>query len=298
MLSVLVACAALRAPLPAQPHMCRTLPPQMAISFEEASKLWGLQRNRATGTVELVAEAFGYTTTDVTTIIERKSPGIGIALDELGSDGETGIVVVESCVEGGNAASASKPILAGDCIVAVSTVGSVTPTSVEALPYDATVTALGSLNPDSAVQLTLRRLVRVPRASVTLTFPTEQDRPDEKLDLLPGMQVRRSILSRGIKLNDPLAVRFDAGWGTGDCGGEGTCCTCALEIKAGAQALNPQSSQERQILKKHPTWRLACKASVGDLDEDVELVLGVAPRQLQADVVDDAFDSMAGERPE
>jgi hypothetical protein len=30
-------------------------------------------------------------------------------------------------------------------------------------------------------------------------------------------------------LNDPLARRFDAGVGTGDCGGEGTCCTCAFD---------------------------------------------------------------------
>lgn len=250
----------------------------MAVTFDEASQLWGLQRNRATGDVELVANAFGWKMDEITTRIDRNGPGLGIALEELGSDGEgAGLVVVRSCVDGGNAAAASEPILSGDVLVAVGTVGS-RQSSVEAKPYDVTVEALGSLDPERPVLLTLRRLVKLPECKVTLKF-NEEGRADEELTLLPGMPLRRSILSQGIKLNDPLARRFDAGWGTGDCGGEGTCATCAMKVLSGAEALNEQATQERQMLKKHPTWRLACKASIADLASDTSLVLEVAPRQ-------------------
>ncbi len=266
----------------------------MAVTFEQASGLWGLQRNRATGSVELVVNEAGWKVVELRSRVPRNGPGLGIALEELGSDGEAGLVIVESVVAGSNAATASCTILPGDAIVAVSSVGGES-IAVEALPYDETVAVLGSLDPEVAVELTLRRLERLPRVSVTLQFPNEGGRADETLELLPGMPLRRSILSRGIKLNDPLARRFDAGWGTGDCGGEGTCCTCALEVVSGAQSLSAQAAQERQMLAKQPTWRLACKAAIADVEQDSELVLKVAPRQSAKSEGQGEF--MDGERP-
>jgi len=300
MLAVLNCIAAFHAPIATRSARIDTV--RMALTFEAAAGVWGLQRNRAENSVKLIANAFGWDTIEVCTRVERKAPGLGIALEELGSDGEAGLVLVESCLEGGNAAAATKPILTGDAIVAVGSVGGPS-IAVEAFTYDDTVGVLASLDPEKAVELTLRRLVKLPRVSVTLQFPKDEEREDEQLDLLPGMPLRRSILSRGIKLNDPLARRFDAGWGTGDCGGEGTCCTCALEVAEGLDLLSEQSAQERQMLKLHPTWRLACKASIGELDADSRLVLKVSPRQATDSgptVVEDDenYDSMAGERPE
>ena len=100
--------------------------------------------------------------------------------------------------------------------------------------------------------------------------------------MLPGQPLRQTILARGIKLNDPLALRFDSG-GPGDCGGEGCCCTCAVQVVSGIQALNAAKSQERQMLRKHPDWRLGCRARVAeDLDEDTELVVRVSPRSWES----------------
>ena len=245
-------------------------------SADDAASIWGIQRSRESNAVEVYAKSFGYDTVEVTVRIPRKSPGIGLVLEEFGSDGECGLVVVESCVPGGNAASSDIPIEPGDVLISAGSVGG-RAVSVEALPYDATVGVLGSLDPEMPVELVLRRLVRLPRLACTITFP--QDRADEKIDLLPGMPLRRTILSKGIKLNDPLARRFDAGWGTGDCGGEGTCCTCALQVVQGIETLTAPDAQERQMLSQHSDWRLACKARVADLDGDTELVLRVAPRQ-------------------
>ena len=65
---------------------------------------------------------------------------------------------------------------------------------------------------------------------MTLQFPDEE-RDDESLMMLPGQPLRQTILSRGIKLNDPLALRFDSG-GPGDCGGEGEAAVVNTRISA------------------------------------------------------------------
>jgi len=263
----------------AAPPPLRTFGWQMSMTVEEAATIWGLQRNRQTGRAQVLPNVFGWDTEEVVTRVERRNgPSLGIVLEEIGSAEDIGLVLVDSCVDGGNAAAASLPLLPGDLMVAVANAGGPA-LCVEALPYDATIAALGSLDPSQPVELTLRRLVKLPRCAVTLKFAASENRADEQFELLGGMPLRRSILSKGIKLNDPLARRFDAGWGTGDCGGEGTCCTCAVDVIEGTEVLNGQGSQERQMLSKHPSWRLACKASIVNIEQDTRLVLKVAPRQ-------------------
>ena len=96
-------------------------------------------------------------------------------------------------------------------LIAVAAAG-VPPVNLEGLTYDDTIEALTSLDPAVGdLTFSVRRLQRVPRVSVTLTFPPEDDRLDETLTLIPGQPLRSTMLSKGIKLNDPLARRFDAG---------------------------------------------------------------------------------------
>lgn len=136
-----------------------------------------------------------------------------------------------------------------------------------------------SLDPAAGgVELVLKRLVKRPALAVTLQFPQSDARADARITLYSGAGLRRSMLASGVDLNDQLARRFDAGIGTGDCGGEGCCCTCAVEVVKGMDCLSPISSQERQMLARFPRWRLACKTSIERLDADAELVLRVTPR--------------------
>ena len=249
-------------------------------TMAEGSDGWALERLKAGG-VRVAPKDNTFTSTDIETCVPRsaESPGIGIGLEEFGTDGTVGLVLVSFLVEDGNAASASRPILPGDALISVAPAGSA-PISLEGLTYDATIEALQSIDPSAGpLTFSLRRLKRVPRVAVRLTFPPEDERPDETLTMIPGMPLRSTMLSKGIKLNDPLARRFDAGYGTGDCGGEGCCCTCALEVVQGAETLNEQKAQERQMLRKKPRWRLACRARIDEgLTEDSELVLKVSPR--------------------
>jgi ferredoxin len=250
---------------------------------------WAVQKLK--DGVRVTSKDLRFRTEDESIEVPRSldSPGIGLALEEVGSDGTVGLVLVDSVVDGGNAAS-TQAFLPGDALISVQDSAGTVEVALEGATYDATVEALGSLDPAlGSLIFTVRRLVRQPVVSVRLQFPGEEGRADEQLEMLPGQPLRQTILSRGIKLNDPLALRFDSG-GPGDCGGEGCCCTCAVQVVAGLDALNEQKSQERQMLKKHADWRLGCRAAISpSLDADSELVIRASPRnwnsrELLADV--------------
>ena len=207
----------------------------------------------------------------------ESNPSLGILLDEIFGNDDAGVVIVEGLVEGGNGEKASVPLLPGDALVAAGVPGGPF-TRIEGLNFDDTVGVLGSLDVGAGkVVLGVKRLAKRPAVKLTIRFPQSEGRDDEVLKLYKGNNLRRTIMARGVKLNDPLARRFDAGIGTGDCGGEGCCCTCAMEIESGSELLNPQKTQEEQMLRRFPRWRLGCKAYIEDLEEDKEMVVKVRP---------------------
>lgn len=229
----------------------------------------------------------------------RIGEGMGVELLELagGRQDGLGITVVNGIVKGG--AADGKDVMIGDSIVAVGvlqterstdggTGGSMSDLQVstnidtECFSYDKMVEAIGSLPPaesdDEFIILTLKRLRRKPKVSIRLQYPPEQNEPDTTLELFAGENLRRAMLTRGIKLNDKLSLRFDSG-GTGDCGADGTCATCVVGIVKGDELISPQGTQESQILKKNPRWRMACKAIVGYGLQEGEMTIRVNPRQ-------------------
>lgn len=230
-------------------------------------------------------------------------PGQGLGLELLeiagGRDDGLGITVIDGIVDGGIAQEAcpvsGERVMVGDSIVALSvrkntnqaagvllesqTVESV---GTECYGYDKMIDAILSLPPpetnDERIVLTLKRLRRKPKVTLKLQYPPSQNEPDTTLELFSGENLRRAMLTRGVKLNDPLSERFDSG-GLGDCGAEGTCATCVVNIVEGNDLLNPQKIQEAQMLKKNPRWRMACKAIVGFGDREGSMTVRVNPRQ-------------------
>ena len=227
---------------------------------------WAVQRLKDGG-ARVGSNSLRFRAVDVDMVVPRSpaSPGIGLGLEELGSDGEIGLVLVDTVVEGGNAAKASSPFLVGDALISVrDEAGDLEDVRLEGATYDDTVAALGAL-PAALGDLifTVRRLERQATVNLRLQFEPSEKRADEQLVLLPGQPLRQTILARGIKLNDPLALRFDSG-GPGDCGGEGCCCTCAVQVVSGQELLSGAKPQEKQMLRKHPGWRLGCRARISD----------------------------------
>lgn len=229
----------------------------------------------------------------------KANAGLGIKLVELagGREDGLGITVVSGLIEGGLAENSG--ILPGDSIAEVSIVrrqrskgeAALAETEeeqvvkTECLGWDATVEAIQSLPPPADPEkceefyaLSVKRLRRKPKVKVHLQYPPNQDEPDASIELFAGENLRYGMLVQGIKLNDPLAQRFDTKNG-GNCGAGGLCRTCSVSVLKGGELLNPQRLAEKQMLADNPRWRLACKAIVGYGMTEGEITIRVNPRQ-------------------
>jgi len=229
--------------------------------------------------------------------------GLGIELVELagGRDDGLGITVVSGLVEGGLAEGSG--IMPGDSIAQVAVVRqrregkqqqkgvvSLSETEeelvvqTECLGWDATVAAIQSLPPanpeiyDEFYALKIKRIRRKPKVKINLQYPPEQNEPDATIELFAGENLRYGMLMRGVKLNDPLAQRFDTK-SEGNCGAGGLCRTCSVSVLRGGELLNPQRLAEQQMLADSPRWRLACKAIVGYGFREGEMTIRVNPKQ-------------------
>jgi len=234
---------------------------------------------------------------DTLTFEVNRAGGLGLELLEIagGREDGLGITLVEGVVEGGNSDGCG--IIPGDSVskltvrrksasggggAGLAEVNEETAVSTECLGFDATVEAIFDLpqieTDDETILVTVKRLRRKPKVTMTLKFPPEQDEPDATIELFAGENLRRAMLTRGVKLNDALSRRFDSG-GVGDCGADGTCATCVVGVSNGMDLLNPINEQEKQILAKNPRWRMACKTIVGFGMKEGEMTLQVNPRQ-------------------
>ena len=66
-----------------------------------------------------------------------------------------------------------------------------------------------------------------------------------ELEGLAGDNLRSLLMHRHLRLYDDRTVRLDT-LGTGDCGGEGICGTCLVEVLEGMEALNKKGPQESE----------------------------------------------------
>ncbi|KAL3778766.1 hypothetical protein ACHAWO_008382 [Cyclotella atomus] len=245
---------------------------------------------------------------EIPLLINEGQTGLGIELVEVqgGRDDGLGVVIVNSVIPGGNADRALKnandqceTLMYGDSIVAADLLLSirdnkgdrtdVTSVKTECLGYTAMVDQLVELlsntnehdKIDSAtIILTLKRLRRRPKINIRLEYPPSQNLPPETIALQPGDNLRLAMLQRGIKLNDPLAQRYDGKpTGSGNCGSGGLCRTCSVSVLRGGELLSPPKANEKKIMEGSPRWRLACKSWVGYGMQEGEVVIQVNPRQ-------------------
>jgi ferredoxin len=245
-------------------------------------------------------ESENFVDTVMVTFPRSMDTGLGIELTELagGRDDGLGITVVTGLVPGGSADGAG--ILPGDSITEVSVVRMKRQTGgdsllvleekqqqwnvrTECFSYDATVDAILSLpffveGYEDIFTLKMKRLRRKPMVTVKLQYPPEQNEPDTTIEMFAGENLRQGMLVRGVKLNDPLAQRFDTK-SEGNCGAGGLCRTCSVSVLNGGELLNPQRVAEEQMLRDNPRWRLACKAIVGFGMKEGEMTVRVNPKQ-------------------
>jgi len=234
--------------------------------------------------------------------------GLGIGLQEIagGREDGLGITVISGLIEDGyvnsckSMSTVNMDILPGDSIssivvlrnrntrpslgeqVGLTNEEEIVTAATECLGYDATVDAILGLPPsfseNEILVINLRRVRRKPRVQVTLKYPPSQGEKDTTLELFAGENLRLGMLVRGVKLNDPMAKRFDTK-SEGNCGAGGLCRTCSVSVLRGGDLLNPQKPAEKQMLQENPRWRLGCKAFVGYGMKEGEMVIHVNPNQ-------------------
>ena len=217
-----------------------------------------------TGAYELIPASYEYRYQEVYVEIPRtaESPGLGVLLEQFGTlDAENGgLTLVAGLVEGGNAANAGVDLLPGDSIVKAGT------TRVECLDYDATVDALMALPPAPApAGLMVKRLVKVPFVNIKVMFPRDEGKEDVTFKMRRGASLRAELLRNRVEM--PTC-----------CEDMNCLCNCAVQVRKGAAVLEPPSTQEAQMIKKEPYWRLTCRACVArDAEDGSELVIRVRP---------------------
>ncbi|GAX19209.1 hypothetical protein FisN_4Lh206 [Fistulifera solaris] len=254
--------------------------------------------NENTAKVALACQSPEYFIDSITINFPRNpEEGLGLSLVELAGGRGDGLgITIVSEVSGAAASAEGASILYGDSVAVVGLVRTAKKLSegkamveeytiaTECLDYEATVEAISSLPPANAEDfedtwvLKVKRIRRKPKISVRLLYPPSQNEEDVTLELFAGENLRQGMLVRGVKLNDPLAKRFDTK-NSGNCGAGGLCRTCSVVVQSGIDLLNPQRVSEKQMLADSPRWRLACKAIVGYGMKEGEMTIRVNPNQ-------------------
>ena len=217
-----------------------------------------------TGAYELIPASYEYQYKEIYVEIPRtaESPGLGVLLEQFGTldSKDGGLTLVAGLVEGGNAANAGVDLLPGDSIVKAGT------TRVECLDYDATVESLMALPPAPApAGLMVKRLVKVPFVNMRVMFPRDEGRKDVTFKMRRGASLRAELLRNRVEM--PTC-----------CEDMNCLCNCAVQVRNGAKLLEPPSTQEAQMIKKEPYWRLTCRACVArDAADGSELVIRMRP---------------------
>jgi ferredoxin len=206
-------------------------------------------------------------------------PSLGLDLTEVahGDLDNRGLVLVS-----GLSGEASKsPIEIGDTIIGVFA-GEDFKESTTALNFEETMNTIinaklhASAAGDDTIEIELNRLVA--KAKIKLVVDDGSGK-DQVIDALAGDNLRLVLMHHHLNLYDPKTHRLDQPRVTGDCGGEGICGTCLVEVVEGMDALNNQGPQEKEIMTGRPkVWRAACKTILGADNQEAEIKVRLHPQ--------------------
>jgi hypothetical protein len=224
-------------------------------------------------------------------------PTIGLELTEVAhgnaeAGDHRGLVLVSAVTSN---ALHETPIHVGDTIVGVFA-GATFKESCSGLDYDSTIDVINRAKDYctehdlSTIVLELNRLVKKARVAVHV-----EDSNGNVVasidDALAGDNLRLLLMHHRVNLyGDHKIHRLDQPTQTGDCGGEGICGTCMVNILEGMEHLNQIGPQESSLLHFRPsTWRAACKTVIGaDNKEGSMLRVQLEPYNVKHSSEDDS----------
>ena len=194
----------------------------------------------------------------------NRENGIGLILDEY-QKGKTigGVVLVGDLKEKASKAG----FLKGDCLVSIEAATPITEAPqgqirVEGLNYDATIKELSRFGDVPELIITIKRLVKRKYIDIEVVGPQGEAAGEFHLPAGFGANLRSLLDKENFRIYDNRMARFDSPYQTGNCGGEGTCGTCMVNILEGKEFLNNRVTIEEKALMKegHPaSWRWSCR---------------------------------------
>jgi len=212
-------------------------------------------------------------------IVKAKVPqngGIGIVFVEyLRLNDKRKMTLIDSIVPGSNA-ERSGMLKIGDTITYIGQEPDKM-VRIEGLGLDETVTAFNEV-PQGLATLVIVAKRLVERAHLNITF-INSNNDEAKYSLLAGSNLRTEMMKKNIQVYDSRTKRFDQPYITGDCGGEGICGTCVVEVLEGMDKLNKLDRVEEMILRSRPrNWRLSCRTVVGADNKPGEVKFRILPQ--------------------
>jgi ferredoxin len=199
---------------------------------------------------------------------------LGLKLEEVaaGSDGR-GLVLVADCVDGSSAAAAG--FTTGDILTWIGDEPK-DMTRIEGVDFDTTLASISNYADRESVTVVAKRLVKRQAVKVIFDVPNGED---VETTMLSGSNLRDEMIRKEIPVYDPAAKRFDQPYASGNCGGEGICGTCFVQVKEGAEFLTSPDGIEQMALRKYPArWRLSCRTVVGkDNEKDAKVTFRAVP---------------------
>jgi hypothetical protein len=204
--------------------------------------------------------------------------GLGLDLAEFDTTrGKGGIVLINSIIPGSNADKAGK-FMPGDALVCISAreiagtheeqmlagipQGDV---RVEGLNFDATINEIGRFRDVADLSITVKRLVVREYVNIEMVGPQNEDAGAMVIPAGYAANMRTELQRQNMKMYDSRTARFDSPYETGDCGGEGTCGTCTVNIISGKEFLNERTNVEEKAMLKMgapASWRWACRTKL------------------------------------
>jgi len=219
-------------------------------------------------------------------------PSLGLELTEVAhadfAGDHRGLVLV-SDVDGN--AQHDTPIHVGDTIIGVFTEDHKFQESTTGFDFDDTVDVIerakqhAKAHGQDSITLELNRLVK--RVPIQVEIVDADGNVVSTGEALAGDNLRLWLMHHHLNLYDDKTPRLDQPNLTGNCGGEGVCGTCLVDILEGMEHLNKVGPQEQTILQSlhRPTWRAACKTVIGaDNEAGNALRIRLHPQSLAGDM--------------
>eukprot|EP00607_Mallomonas_marina_P000227 CAMPEP_0182429198 /NCGR_PEP_ID=MMETSP1167-20130531/25587_1 /TAXON_ID=2988 /ORGANISM="Mallomonas Sp, Strain CCMP3275" /LENGTH=234 /DNA_ID=CAMNT_0024612579 /DNA_START=127 /DNA_END=828 /DNA_ORIENTATION=- len=200
-------------------------------------------RFSATKWVSFQTYALKYDPSEIVTISLTKP--LGLVLEEVEADGKSGVFVGE-CTEGGNAKKSGK-ISRGYYLLEVNGI------DTRKMDFDSVMDILINAPTDKEIDLTFIDYISVIKGAAKLTVK----RPTGEtiiLNALKGQNMRQALLESGLELYNGKG-KFT------NCGGGGSCGTCAVEVFA-ADWETRQEFESRRLKKYSKESRLACNTII------------------------------------